>query len=91
MNRLDIIYGGKPYSIGGRSLESFQDEIAEAAKSSNPYWLKVNTGEGRLEDAYLYMAPGIPIAVVDVQAAAAPTTDSVGDIDHDDTFVLDVL
>lgn len=67
MNRIDIVYGGKPYSLGGRSLASIQDEISVALSSGVPYWIHVNSGEGRYEDAYLLIAPGIPLAMVNVK------------------------
>lgn len=68
MNRVDIVYGGKPYSLGGRTVSSIQDEIAVAILTGAPYWLAVNSGEGRFEDAYLLIAPGIPIAMIDAKA-----------------------
>ena len=67
MNRIDIVYGGKPYSLGGRSIASIQDEISAAIAAGVPYWIKVNSGEGRYEDAYLLIAPGIPLAMVNVK------------------------
>lgn len=67
MNRIDIVYGGKPYSLGGRSVASIQDEIGAAIAAGVPYWIKVNNGEGRYEDAYLLIAPGIPLAMVNVK------------------------
>lgn len=67
MNRIDIIYGGKPYSLSGRSIASIQDEIATAIASGVPHWITVNSGEGRYEDAYLLIAAGIPLAMVNVK------------------------
>jgi hypothetical protein len=67
VNRIDIVYGGKPYSLGGRSVASIQDEIGAAIAAGVPYWIKVNNGEGRYEDAYLLIAPGIPLAMVNVK------------------------
>ncbi|SEM72379.1 hypothetical protein E3O25_15800 [Cryobacterium sp. TMT1-3] len=67
MNRIDIVYGGKPYSLGGRSIESIQVEIDGALAVGLPFWLRVNSGEGRFEDAYLLIAPGIPVAMVNVK------------------------
>ena len=67
MNRIDIVYGGKPYSLGGRSIASIQDEIGAAIAAGVPYWIKVNNGEGRYEDAYLLIAPGIPLAMINVK------------------------
>ena len=67
MNRIDIVYDGKPYSLGGRSIASIQGEIGGALATGVPYWIKVNSGEGRFEDAYLLIAPGIPVAMVNVK------------------------
>ena len=67
MNRIDIVYGGKPYSLGGRSVESIQVEIDGAIAAGLPYWMRVNSGEGRFEDAYLLIAPGIAVALVNVK------------------------
>jgi hypothetical protein len=76
MNRIDIVYGGKPYSLGGRSVESIQVEIDVAIAAGLPYWLRVNSGEGRFEDAYLLIAPGISVALVNVKPSGV-------DHDHD--------
>lgn len=67
MNRIDIVYGGKPYSLGGRSIASIQDEIGAAIAAGVPYWINVNSGEGHYEDAYLLIAPGISVAMVNVK------------------------
>ena len=75
MNRIDIVYGGKPYSLGGRSVESIQVEIDGAIAAGLPYWWRVNSGEGRFEDAYLLIAPGIAVALVNVKSNG---------IDHND-------
>ena len=64
MNRIDIVYDGKPYSLSGRSIASIQVEIDGALTAGLPYWLRVNSGEGRFEDAYLLIAPGILMAMV---------------------------
>jgi hypothetical protein len=69
VNRIDIVYGGKPYSLGGRSIASIQDEIGTAIAAGVPYWIKVNNGEGRYEDAFLLIAPGIPLAMVNVKSS----------------------
>lgn len=63
MTRIDIVYDNRPYSLADGSLESIQLEIDTALASGLPYWLQVNSGEGRYEDAYLLIAPGIPIVV----------------------------
>ena len=88
MNRIDIVYGGRPYSLSGRTLQSIQDEIDSAIASGRPYWLRVNSGEGRVEDAYLLVAPGIPVAVVNVK----PNNNGADlEPETDDAYMRDVL
>jgi hypothetical protein len=91
VTRIDIIYGGKPYSVAADSLDTLQTELSQAALTANPYWLKVNTGEGRIEDAYLLIAPGIPIAIINVSPNGPRASTNEHDVEHDDTFVLDVI
>ena len=67
MSRIDIVYGGKPYTLGDRTVESLRLEITEAVASGVPTWLRVNSGAGRYQDAYLLISPGTAIAIVDVQ------------------------
>jgi len=67
VNRIDIVYGGKPYTLGDRTVESLRLEITEAVASGVPTWLRVNSGAGRYQDAYILISPGTAIAIVDVQ------------------------
>jgi len=87
MIRIDIVYGGQQYSLGGRSAESVQSEIGAAVLSGQPYWLRVNSGGGRFEDAYLLIAPGIAFAVLDVK----PTNGDDLDLEVDGAFNQDSL
>jgi hypothetical protein len=88
VNRIDIVYDGKPYSLGGRSLESLQGEVGAAIASGFPYWMKVNSGEGRYADAYLLIAPGIPLAMVHVKPnGEGPEADTAAPAD----FMLEML
>ncbi|HSP53625.1 MAG TPA: hypothetical protein VLO00_12090 [Cryobacterium sp.] len=87
MNRVDIVYGGAQYSLGGRSLDSIQTEIETALGSGKPYWLRVNSGGGRFEDAYLLIVPGIPFAILNVKPNNGPDLD----LEVDGAFNPDVL
>jgi hypothetical protein len=87
VNRIDIVYGGKPYSLRDRTIESVQAEIDEAVSSGAPYWLRVNSGEGRTEDAYLLIAPAVPFAMVNVR----PTNGGPEAEEGDDSYSHDVL
>ena len=88
MNRVDIVYGGGQYSLGGRSVESIQTEVETALESGKPYWLRVNSGGGRFEDAYLLIVPGIPFAILNVK----PNNNGTDiDLEVDGAFNQDVL
>ena len=87
MKRVDIVYGGAQYSLGGRSLESVQTEIETALESGKPYWLRVNSGGGRFEDAYLLIVPSIPFAILNVK----PNNGTDIDLEVDGAFNHDVL
>jgi hypothetical protein len=65
MKRIDIFFGDNAYSVGGRDLEDLQAEIARGVAAGG-YWLKVNHGEGERQDAYLFLTPGTPVALIPV-------------------------
>ncbi|TFC96196.1 MULTISPECIES: hypothetical protein [Cryobacterium] len=87
MKRVDIVYGGGQYSLGGRTLESIQNEVETALASGKPYWLRVNSGGGVFEDAYLLIVPGIPFAILNVKSDNGTGID----LDVDGAFNPDVL
>jgi len=66
MKRIDVIYGGHQYSIGGRELDDIVREIAEGLSSASPKWLVLNDGEGQNRPAHLLLGPGIDIAVIPI-------------------------
>lgn len=74
MKRIDISYGGQWYSIANRSLEDVHREIQDGSVAGH-HWLAVNDGEGSPRPAYLFITPGVPIAVVPVPDPRDPPTD----------------
>ncbi|MFB8387785.1 hypothetical protein ACFC3F_11665 [Microbacterium sp. NPDC055910] len=68
MKRIDVFYGGRQYSIGGRDLDDLKREVAEGITSDVPRWLVINDGEGAHRPAHLLLAPGIDIALIPVPA-----------------------
>lgn len=64
MKRIDVHYGGNLYSVGGRPLDDVQRDVERAAASGG--WLLVNDGEGARRDAYLWVAAGVPLALVPI-------------------------
>jgi len=65
MKRIDIVYGGELYSVGGREFEDVRQEVLDGMLSA-PQWLRVNDGEGMRREAFLLLTPGVPIALVPV-------------------------
>ncbi len=72
MKRTDILYGDGAYSVGGRDLGELQAEITRGVADGG-YWLKVNHGEGGLQEAYLLLTSGTPVALIPI-----PGDDSAG-------------
>lgn len=66
MKRIDIVYGGQTYSVGGRDVDELQREIAEGATRPEGHWLEVNDGEGHPRPTFLFLNPGVSIAVVPI-------------------------
>ncbi len=65
MKRIDIHYGGERYSVGQRSFDDILDEV-RAALAAGHGWLTVNDGDGARREAYLLIAPGVPLAIVPI-------------------------
>jgi hypothetical protein len=65
MKRIDIFYGGEHYSVGGRELAELQTEI-DTAITRGGDWIRVNDGEGQAREAFLYLSPGVSVAIVPV-------------------------
>jgi hypothetical protein len=68
MKRIDIMYGGEHYSVGGRDLEELKAEIVDGV-TNGVAWLSVNDGEGAPRQSYLLLSPGTPIAVIPIPDA----------------------
>lgn len=65
MKRIDIVYGGELYSVGGREFDDVQREVSEGVAAGGR-WLRVNDGEGQRREAYLLLSPGVTIALVPI-------------------------
>ncbi|TQK17601.1 hypothetical protein FBY40_0078 [Microbacterium sp. SLBN-154] len=65
MKRIDLIYGGQLFSVGGRTTQDLTREISQAVADGGG-WLTANDGEGERREALLFIGPGIPIAVVPI-------------------------
>lgn len=79
MNRILVIYGGRDYTVGNRSLEEVQDEITRGLESGGPTWLDVNFGEGKPLPCRLLLTPGVTISVVGFPSSAASNVDEASD------------
>lgn len=65
MKRIDIMYGGEHYSVGGRDPDVLMAEIADGL-AKGLHWLEVNDGEGAPRTAYLLLSPGTSISVIPI-------------------------
>lgn len=65
MKRIDIYYGGRHYSVGGRPLRELRDEI-DGMLGRGSGWIEVNYGEGSMAPAQLLITPGVDIALLPV-------------------------
>ncbi|MFS0712805.1 hypothetical protein ABC195_02900 [Microbacterium sp. 2P01SA-2] len=63
--RVDVFYGGRPYSIGGRDIDDIRAEIA-AALALGHGWLTVNDGEGVAQTTDLLITPGVDVTLADI-------------------------
>jgi len=66
MKRIDIFYGGRDYSVGNRTLEELQTEIAAIQNSSEPGWLTVNSSYGSFRESYIRITSSTDIALAPV-------------------------
>lgn len=60
--RIDLFYGGRPYSIGGRTIEDVRAEIS-AYLAAGEGWLTVNDGEGVARPTDLLVTPGVDLTL----------------------------
>ena len=67
MNRILITYGGREYSIGNRSRDDVEAEIARNLDSGRTEWLDVNWGAGTPRPCRLLLTPGVPISIVEFE------------------------
>jgi hypothetical protein len=65
VNRLLVVYGGRDYVIGNRSLADVEAEIAAGIDSGKVAWLNVAFGAGKPTPCRLLLTAGVPIAVVE--------------------------
>jgi hypothetical protein len=64
VKRIDILYDGNQYSVGGRELDELKATIADGIAGGVPLWLEVNFGEGRPQTAYLMVTAATSIALL---------------------------
>lgn len=74
MKRAMIHYGGEEYVLGESAAEVQARVDAVLADGSG--WLEVGFGRGALRPAYLHIAPGVPLAVIDADDPDENTTPS---------------
>ncbi|MWV48387.1 hypothetical protein GRS96_03730 [Rathayibacter sp. VKM Ac-2803] len=66
MKRVEITYGGKPYSLHDTSAAEVRESVERALDGSASRWLAVNQGEGEPRETSILITPGVEFAVADV-------------------------
>ncbi|QLD11385.1 hypothetical protein [Microbacterium oleivorans] len=68
--RVDVFYGGRLYSVGGRDIDDIRAEIGDALVRGHG-WLTVNDGEGVAQSTELLITPGVDITLAALPGDAA--------------------
>jgi hypothetical protein len=74
MKRIEVIYDGANYSIGGRELSEVRDELDQILRSGQPGWLQVNYGEGKPQPAALLITAGCSISLMPSSDDSTPAS-----------------
>jgi hypothetical protein len=84
VKRIQLVYGGRTYTISNRDYDEVCAQIEELAGSGRPGWLEVNSGEGRPTTTRLLITPGSEIAVISdhIDAASDEADSPLFDVDE---------
>lgn len=66
MKRVEILYGGTPYSLRDTTAADVRASIEQALDGSASRWLTVNQGEGQPRETSILITPGVAFSVADV-------------------------
>jgi len=66
VKRVEIIYGGSPYSLSDTSAAEVRAEVERALDGEASRWLVVNQGEGEPRKTAILITPGVAFSVADV-------------------------
>jgi hypothetical protein len=62
VSRIEVIYEGEMFTIGGRELADVQADVAAALEAGHG-WLEVNQGSGAPATTHLLLSRGVPLAL----------------------------
>lgn len=68
MIRIDVVYGGHPYTVAVDDPEALKAQVLDAVSGGTPFWLTVNEGAGTLKPTDVLISPGVAVSlsVIDV-------------------------
>ncbi|HEV7951423.1 MAG TPA: hypothetical protein VGP24_16800 [Glaciihabitans sp.] len=66
MKRINILYDGIHYSLASRDLDQLKAEVLSGMTSGEPFWLRVNHGEGSWREADILISPGVGISLMGI-------------------------
>lgn len=67
MKRINISYGGEHYTIADADPEVVKEQINQALIAGEPYWLRVNHGEGTVRAADILITTGTAISIIGIE------------------------
>ncbi|PPI68147.1 hypothetical protein C5E12_12180 [Rathayibacter rathayi] len=66
MKRVEIRYGGAPFSLSEMTAAEVRESIERALDGSASRWIRVNQGEGEPRETSILITPGVAFSVADV-------------------------
>ncbi|MDY0911837.1 hypothetical protein [Rathayibacter festucae] len=66
MKRVELIYGGTPYSLHDTTAADVRASVEQALDGTASRWLTVNQGEGQPRETSILITPGVAFSVADV-------------------------
>ncbi|AND15384.1 hypothetical protein C5C18_14175 [Rathayibacter tritici] len=66
MRRVEIMYGGAPFSLSETTAAEVRESIDRALDGSASRWITVNQGEGEPRETSILITSGVAFSVADV-------------------------
>lgn len=64
MTRIDVVHGGRDYTLADTGLDELKDRIAAVAAGGEPFWLRASAGSGSFREVDLLISATTDVALV---------------------------